>query len=87
MLWEAKDKLCKTMEVAGKKILEISDGWYIDSIICPDNKNGKDINSLMLTVRKDTSEAQTCETCKYRGGFAFRCEYCSRNWEDQYEEG
>ena len=57
MLWEASDETCKNIEVAGEKILEISDGWYIDKVACPDKKWGKDMNSLIIEIRRDSKRA------------------------------
>lgn len=54
MLWEASEEICKTIEVAGEKILEISDGWHIDKVVYPDKKWGKDINSLTIEIRRDS---------------------------------
>lgn len=90
MLWEAKDKTCKVVELAKEKILEISDGWYIDSVICPDRKNGKNINSLILTIRRDIktdiNEQDVCKTCThYSTGPSYYCEVCCRYWGDNYE--
>ena len=53
MLWEAKDKTIKVVELAKEKILELSDGWHIESVIYPDKTSGEDINSLTLTVKRD----------------------------------
>ena len=88
MLWEAKDRLCRTVKIANEKILEISDGWYIDSVVCPDKKSGKDINSLTLTIRRDINEWRICETCIHNNEWPpYYCDECSRNWEDNWEEG
>lgn len=57
MLWEASDEACKNIEVAGEKILEISDGWYIDKVIYPDKKWGQDMNSLIIEIRRDSKRA------------------------------
>ena len=57
MLWEASDETCKNIEVAGEKILEIFDGWHIDKTIYPDKKWGKDMNSLIIEIRRDNKRA------------------------------
>ena len=57
MIWEASDETCKNIEVAGEKILEIFDGWYIDKAIYPDKKWGKDMNSLIIEIRRDSKRA------------------------------
>lgn len=82
MLWEANDETCKNIEVAGEKILEISDGWHIDKAIYPDKKWGKGMNFLIIEIRRDKLN---CEGCTYnRVGPSYYCEQCSRNWEDNY---
>ena len=90
MLWEAKDKTCKVVELAKEKILEISDGWYIDSVIYPDKTSGEDINSLTLTIKRDVkrdiNEQDICKTCThYSTGPSYYCEVCCRYWGDNYE--
>ena len=86
MLWEAKDKTRKVVELANEKILEIPDGWYIDSVIYPDNTNGKDINSLTLTIRRDIKEQRNCKTCIHNNEWPYYyCDECCRNWEDKWE--
>ena len=88
MLWEAKDRTCKNIQIAKEKILEIFDGWYIDSVVCPDRKNGEEINSLILTIRRDMNEWRICETCIHRNEWSHHyCDECCRNWEDNWEEG
>ena len=57
MVWEASDENCKNIEVAGEKILEIFDGWHIDKVTCPDKKRGKDMNSLIIEIRRDSKRA------------------------------
>ena len=52
MIWEADDKTCKKIEVAGEKILEISSGWYIDKVAYLDEQWGKDMNSLIIEIRR-----------------------------------
>ena len=57
MIWEAHDETCNQIEVAGEKILEISNGWYINKVACPDKKWGKDMNSLIIEIRRDSKRA------------------------------
>ena len=86
MIWEVDDETCKNIEVAGEKILEIFNGWHIDKAVYPDKKWGKDMNSLIIEIRRDTKE--TCEGCRYtedKYGYD-HCRKCSRNWIDRYEK-
>ena len=84
MLWEASDETCKNIEVAGEKILEIFDGWHIDKAVYPDKKRGKDMNSLIIEIRRDKPSCESCQFNKY--GPSYNCDQCSRNWEDNYEK-
>ena len=85
MLWEASDETCKNIEVAGEKILEIFDGWHIDKAVYPDKKWGKDMNSLIIEIRRDRPGCENCQFNKY--GPSYSCDQCSINWEDYYKEG
>lgn len=84
MLWEASDETCKNIEVAGEKILEIFNGWHIDKAIYPDKKWGKDINSLIIEIRRDRPSCKGCQFNEY--GPSYNCDQCSRNWEDNYKK-
>ena len=42
MLWEASDDF---------------DGWHIDKAVYPDKKWGKDMNSLIIEIRRDSKRA------------------------------
>lgn len=57
MIWEADDESCKNIEVAGEKILEIFDGWHVDKVFYPDKKNGNEMNSILLEIRRDNKRA------------------------------
>ena len=86
MLWEASDETCTDIQIGNKKILEISNGWHIESVYYPDNKNWKDFNYLGILLERDTKE--TCEGCRYtedKYGYD-HCRKCSRNWIDRYEK-
>ena len=86
MLWEASDEICTDIQIGNKKILEISNGWHIESVYFPDNKGWKDFNYLGILLERDTKE--TCEGCRYtedKYGYN-HCRKCSRNWIDRYEK-
>ena len=86
MIWEADNETCKNIEIGSKKILEISDGWHIESVYYPDNKGWKDFNYLGIVLERNTEE--TCEGCRYmedKYGYDY-CRKCSRNWVDRYEK-
>ena len=86
MIWEASDENCKNIEVAGEKIVEISNGWHIDNVVYSDRTSGKDMKFLIIEIRRDTKE--TCEGCRYtedKYGYD-HCRKCSRNWIDRYEK-
>ena len=86
MIWEADNETCKNIEIGSKKILEISDGWHIESVYYPDNKGWKDFNYLGIVLERNTEE--TCEGCRYaedKYGYD-HCRKCSRNWIDRYEK-
>lgn len=88
MLWETEDKICKVIELDNEKILEISDGWYIESVVCPDKKSDKDTISLTLTIKRDVNEQHDCETCMHYNKWPrYYCDECCRNWGDNYERG
>lgn len=57
MIWEAHDETCKNIKVADEKILEISNGWYIDKVLYPDEKWGKEMNSLIIEIRRNSKRA------------------------------
>ena len=85
MIWEANDETIKTIQIEDKKILEISNGWHIESVYFPNNKDGKDFNYLGIVLERNTEE--TCEGCihEIKGPTSY-CDECSRNWEDKYEK-
>ena len=85
MIWEAHDETCKNIEVAGEKILEIFEGWHIDKAIYPDKKWGKDMNSLIIEIRRDKPSCESCQFDKY--GPNYSCDECSIKWEGYYKEG
>lgn len=85
MIWEANDESCKKIEVAGEKILEIFEGWHIDKAIYPDKKWGKDMNSLIIEIRRDKPSCENCQFDKY--GPSYSCDECSIKWEGYYKEG
>lgn len=57
MLWEASDETCKNIEVAGEKIIEISNGWHIDNVVYSDRTSGKDMKFLIIEIKKDSERA------------------------------
>ena len=57
MIWEASDENCKNIEVAGEKIVEISNGWHIDNVVYSDRTSGKDMKFLIIEIRKDSERA------------------------------
>ncbi len=87
MIWETHDETCTDIQLGSKKIVEISNGWHIESVYYPDNKKDwKDFNYMGIVIRRDTKE--TCEGCKYatdRTSYD-RCRRCSRNNIDRYEK-
>ena len=56
MFWESKDTTCTDIEMSGEKILEISNGWYIDKVFYPDRNYGDEINSLIIEIRRGREE-------------------------------
>ena len=56
MFWESKDTTCTDIEMSGEKILEISNGWYIDKVFYPDRNYGDEINSLIIEIRRGKEE-------------------------------
>ena len=56
MFWESKDETCTDIEIRGEKIVEISNGWYIDKVFCPDRKTGDEMHSLIIEVRRGKGE-------------------------------
>lgn len=85
MIWEANNEDCHDIQLGSKKIVEISDGWHIDTVYYPD-KDWKDFNRLAIVIQRDTRE--TCEGCKYVADKTSydRCRRCSRNCIDRYEK-
>ena len=86
MIWEAEDETIKAIQIEDKKILEISNGWHIETVYFPNNKDWKDFNYLGIILERDTEE--TCEGCRYtedKYGYN-HCRKCSRNWIDRYEK-
>ena len=84
MFWESKDNSCINIKIKNKKILEMSNGWYIDKVLCPDRKAGDEMNSLIIEIRRDKLD---CEGCIHRGEWpTYYCDECSRNWEDNYKK-
>lgn len=57
MIWEADGKDCRNVEIAGEKILEIFGDWYIDKAIYPDEKTGREMNSIIIEIRRDRKRA------------------------------
>ena len=70
--------------MSGEKILEISNGWYIDKVFYPERNYGDEINSLIIEIRRDKSSCESCQFNKY--GPSYNCDQCSRNWEDNYKK-
>ena len=56
MFWESKDTTCTDIKMSGEKILEISNGWYIDKVFYPDRDYGDEINSLIIEIRRGKGE-------------------------------
>jgi len=56
MLWETNDNTVKKITLDGKKIVKISNGWHIDSVILPDNKKRSEIRSLTITIKRDSDK-------------------------------
>lgn len=84
MFWEPKDNNYTDIKISGEKILEISDGWYIDKVLCPDRKTGNEMNSLIIEIRRGKPG---CEGCIYKSTWpTYYCDECSRNWEDNYKK-
>lgn len=56
MLWETDDNTVKKIMLDGKKIVEISNGWYIDSVIIPDSRKRNKMRSLTITIKRDSDK-------------------------------
>ena len=56
MLWEAKTDNFNQIQIEDKKIAETFHGWYISSVVYPDNRIGSEINSLIITIKQDSNK-------------------------------
>lgn len=56
MLWETDDNTVKKIMLDNKKIVEISNGWYIDSVIIPDSRKRNKMRSLTITIKRDSDK-------------------------------
>ncbi len=56
MIWETDDNTVKKISLDGKEIVEISNGWYIDSVILPDSRKRSEMRSLTITIKRDSNK-------------------------------
>ena len=85
MIWEAKDETIKAIQIKDKKIAKISNGWHVETVYFPDNKDWKDMNYLGIILTRDSKDS--CEGCIHRDEWPrYYCDECNRNWEDNYEK-
>ncbi len=56
MLWEANTNDVNRIKIENEKIVETFHGWYISSVVCPDNKKGREMNSLTITIKRDRNK-------------------------------
>jgi hypothetical protein len=86
VIWEADNEDCTNIQLCSKKIVEISNGWHIESVYFPDNKkDGKDFNYIGIVIQRNTREI--CKGCIHETkGPTYYCDECKRNWEDKYEK-
>ena len=56
MLWEANTNNFNQIQIEDKKIVETFHGWHISSVVYPDNRIGSEINSLIITIKRDSNK-------------------------------
>ena len=53
MIWEAHDETCTDIQIGNKKILEISNGWHVETVYFPETY-----------CRFDKSMCKPCKICR-----------------------
>lgn len=56
MIWEVSDNICNKIKIEDKKIVKTFNGWHIISVTYPDNKKGREMDFLTITIKRDNDK-------------------------------